>query len=129
MSEIEISILVLYASITMSRRYYYSVVYYMFSKVKYEALLEMLISFISWIFMLYLFYHKSLFFLFFKLIDVVSVFILNANLPSRQSETYNAYLERVTIRSNSNTIEASQFEAFTDTILFALFWGISSFFL
>lgn len=129
MSEIEISILVLYASITMSRRYYYSVVYYMFSKVKYEALLEMLISFISWIFMLYLFYHKSLFFLFFKLIDVVSVFILNANLPSRQSETYNAYLERVTIRSNSNTVEASQFEAFTDTILFALFWGINYFFL
>lgn len=129
MSEIEISILVLYASITMSRRYYYSVVYYMFSKVKYEALLEMLISFISWIFMLYLFYHKSLFFLFFKLTDVVSVFILNANLPSRQSETYNAYLERVTIRSNSNTVEASQFEAFTDTILFTLFWGINSFFL
>lgn len=122
---IEVSILVLYASIAMSRRYHYSVIYYMFSKEKYDSILEIIISFISWTFMSYLFYYKSLFFFLFKLVDVISIYFLNANFPERQSETCSSYLERVTIRSNNNAIEASQFEAFIDTILFALFWGVN----
>lgn len=125
MIDTSILLLIIYASLSMSRRYYYVVLFYMFSKSTSKTLFEAALSFLGWCVMLYLFYNKSILFLLLKMIDVISTYLINSGIPNRQSETYRYYFERVTVAANSNVIEASQFECFVDILLFAIFWGIN----
>lgn len=125
LSNIALMTLILYTSFSMSRRYYYIVLFYLYTKSLSESFLEIFLSLSSWCIMAYFFYHKSIFFLILKMLNVVTVYVSNMETPNRQSETSRSYLERVTVASNSNIVEASQFECIFDIILFAIFWGVT----
>ena len=128
MTQFQLIILILYSSLLMSRKYYYVCLFYVYSKSLRDVSIEIVSALISWGIMLLLFYHSSVYFLLLKSLHLLIVYLLNANLPNRQSESSINYIERVTIRSNSNPIESSQFECLVDLFLFLSFFGVKHLF-
>jgi hypothetical protein len=116
-----IMLLSAYAAIKFSRLYYHNMILtVLLKKETREMWLEWLITVVSTIITGYFFFSTSLIFPMIVCGNVIATYFMNLNLPSREDET-SEYLTRVTLRANSNVVEASQFECIVDITLFFAF--------
>ena len=129
MQLIPVSIIILtsYIAIKFARLYYYNMIVTVISKKETKEMwLEWLLAVMSTATTGYFFFKSSLIFPIIVAGNVVATYYLNLNLPAREDETSD-YLTRVTLRANSNVVEASQFECVVDMILFFAFLLVTNY--
>jgi hypothetical protein len=122
-----IILLTVYIAIKFSRLYYHNMILTVILKKQIKEMwLEWLIAILSTIITAYFFFKTSLLFPLIIAGNVVATYYMNLNLPAREDETSD-YLTRVTLRANSNVVEASQFECVVDMTLFFAFLMVTNY--